>query len=533
MATEQHNVNDIGGIKLPPPNEIAKAVLSAPIKGVVFTELKDLSKQKDIVVKECIDLLAPFYGSSPIKHRSKSNIEHIRKQEENMKDFGLGHTPFNNSDGRINYLYCGRCYRNKPHSSQFHMSVIAAIRCGHETVDGRVGEYIATVELLALYPHCNQCNEDHNQRRNHCMRHSGHHINDIPLDSIIGDTYAPILLKMDTTKPGDEGEHFGKRINNKTNEGVEEWDFDKRYHLILDKVTQETLEFFNIEGTIDDWQKKHNQAMTRFFFWIVNYYNIPQEAITIPTIFEYGTRGTKKAQLVVGVPPFGNLTSAGVHLTLRHPAILSGGHIGSNGGCSNDGNMLHQLFHRDFADVEIDGTYYSVTNNPLLHDCHMPGSIIAPLVDTFGIVVPEDNSDSLGGVAILNIDKGKHVAFDGSFIHAGESYDPSQVSDRRSIWRPRLHVYLYSSHHPSDLDVLDVPLATVVSKQPTFLSRLKTEMIEGGLDMLFNNVHAAIKSCLSNCGENQLVIKLIKHHLNLCNEMIQDFERKKKRNRRT
>ena len=60
MATEQHNVNDIGGIKLPPPNEIAKAVLSAPIKGVVFTELKDLSKQKDIVVKECIDLLAPF-----------------------------------------------------------------------------------------------------------------------------------------------------------------------------------------------------------------------------------------------------------------------------------------------------------------------------------------------------------------------------------------------------------------------------------------------------------------------------------------
>ena len=151
------------------------------------------------------------------------------------------------------------------------------------------------------------------------MRHSGHHINDIPLDSIIGDTYAPILLKMDTTKPGDEGEHFGKRINNETNEGVEEWDFDKRYHLILDKVTQETLEFFNIEGTIDDWQKKHNQAMTRFFFWIVNYYNIPQEAITIPTIFEYGTRGTKKAQLVVGVPPFGNLTSAGVHLTLRHP----------------------------------------------------------------------------------------------------------------------------------------------------------------------------------------------------------------------
>ena len=102
MATEQHNVNDIGGFKLPPPNEIAKAVLSAPIKGVVFTELKDLSKQKDIVVKECIDLLAPFYGSSPIKHRSKSNIEHIRKQEENMKDFGLGHTPFNNSEGKIN-----------------------------------------------------------------------------------------------------------------------------------------------------------------------------------------------------------------------------------------------------------------------------------------------------------------------------------------------------------------------------------------------------------------------------------------------
>ena len=42
--------------------------------------------------------------------------------------------------------------------------------------------------------------------------------------------------------------------------------------------------------------------------------------------------------------------------------------------------------------------------------------------------------------------------------------------------------------------------------------------------MLFNNVHAAIKSCLSNCGENQLVIKLIKRHLNLCNEMIQDFD---------
>jgi hypothetical protein len=153
--------------------------------------------------------------------------------------------------------------------------------------------------------------------------------------------------------------------------------------------------------------------MTRFFFWIVNYYNIPHEAITMPTIFEYGTCGTKKTKLVIGVPPFGNPTSVEVHLTLRHPAILSGGHIGSNGGGSNDGNKLHQLFHRDFADVEIDGKYYSVTNNPHLHDCYMPGSIIAPLVDTFGIVVPDSNSDTLDGVAILNFDKGKHVAFDG------------------------------------------------------------------------------------------------------------------------
>ena len=80
MATEQHNVNDSSGIKLPAPNEIAKAVLSAPIQGVVFPEFKDLSNQKDIIVNQCIDLLEPFFGSCPIKHKRKFNINYIRKE---------------------------------------------------------------------------------------------------------------------------------------------------------------------------------------------------------------------------------------------------------------------------------------------------------------------------------------------------------------------------------------------------------------------------------------------------------------------
>lgn len=75
METEQHNVHDISEIKLPAPNEIATAVLSAPKKGVVFTDLKDLSNQKNIIINECIDLLAPLFGSPGNSASIVSNVE--------------------------------------------------------------------------------------------------------------------------------------------------------------------------------------------------------------------------------------------------------------------------------------------------------------------------------------------------------------------------------------------------------------------------------------------------------------------------
>ena len=90
---------------------------------------------------------------------------------------------------------------------------VVAILAYHPDKDEGGGVIRGGVKVLAIFPHSSQCTCPHSSRRNYIMsRENGGTgwllINDYPVEAIVGQTYNPIIDKLNSIEKG--GQHFGE-----------------------------------------------------------------------------------------------------------------------------------------------------------------------------------------------------------------------------------------------------------------------------------------------------------------------------------
>ena len=486
----------IDKVRLTSSDDVAKAVIPEVMVGDIVVGDKALNKSIRTIVDEIFDTLRE-YGYHPRLYTNKRNVEHIRKNEEGKKDFGLGHVTFDHR--RTNFIYCDKCFRDESHSSIFNMVVIGVIRCGHEVVGEGGGERIkAIVKLSSLFPHCNQCDKPKNERRNYLMDFenpvgNGWHIDSFPLDTIFQDIHSTIIQKLNNTCVVD-GEIHGNKIENITKGGNPGYNYDNRYNIVLREMDIDSMKFYNITGTVDKWIKMIEQCMKRLLLWYANTYNVPNEAFDFPNTI---IAGKKLASLFVGYSSNDYISISESHLYLVGGSLLVGGHKGE---ADDDGGVVHQLCHRDIKSKKIDNQDYTVSKNPHLCGKNKPCSILIPFGDEFGIVI-KGISDP------VKIKKGEHIAIAGDLSHMGETYVCEDVYD----WRPRFHVYIGSDHHDVSLDEFEVDIHEVALTQTVLLPRLNVASQLKALDSISE---ASVKAFAASMeSSNTLLIrkKLLQH----------------------
>jgi hypothetical protein len=167
-ARAELKLEDLACIHLTSEELIAQAisppglVKGRPIAGEVETKHS---------AKDCANALFSIleqYNFHPRLHTSKAPLDKIHKME-GYKSFAKGHSAWD--PRRVNYVYCKLCYDNDPDPEKWRCSVIAIYASGFE---GEGSTRCATAKLLAVYPHCSQCNVPYRQRRNVIMDRENH-----------------------------------------------------------------------------------------------------------------------------------------------------------------------------------------------------------------------------------------------------------------------------------------------------------------------------------------------------------------------
>lgn len=93
----------IDKVRLISADDVTKAVIPEVMVGDIM--VGDIALRNNIrtIVDEIFDTLK-VYGYHPRLYTNKRNVEHIRKNEEGKKDFGLGHVTFDHRP-QTNELY--------------------------------------------------------------------------------------------------------------------------------------------------------------------------------------------------------------------------------------------------------------------------------------------------------------------------------------------------------------------------------------------------------------------------------------------
>ena len=181
----------------------AKAVFPNTITGVLCDDTSHGKKNSQIDCdKQIFDNLT-LYGYHPVLLTNTTNIKQFRKVD---KEFAKGHGGVDYRQ-RTNYIYCGRCMNNCKDKDQFMACVIAAVTYKFEVEPKRV-----VANVVAIYPHPEQCNVKLEHRRNYLMDQqyggAGYVLLDFPVDEIAGNTYSGFVDKLNSIDSN--GIHYGE-----------------------------------------------------------------------------------------------------------------------------------------------------------------------------------------------------------------------------------------------------------------------------------------------------------------------------------
>jgi hypothetical protein len=323
------------------------------------------------------------------------NLEVSSPLSAPWKASNLGNASIPQQAYRQNNIIKFHCQRCKSLSQTF--SLIGVGQCVKDN-DGS-----ASLKMLRVFYHDNDCHDVvRKPPPDYCV---------IPYDydEVIGDTYDSVVTRFKSFKFPDLPP--GKHIDF----GHDDYNFDNRAYEYLPS---------DLYPEVD--KDIHRSAMLRFFYYLVGYLNMAEEAAHM--VIDTKTLTDKYKHRSGRTHP--SIQNAEAHLFLNEIGLLFGGHSMMKEGEIDE--PVHQICHKD---GETHGG--EIASVEQLKGKHKPGSYILPLDDYRQIYVctPELK---------VTAQKGEFIWFHGALPHGGLSYRPSlQGND----WHPAIHGHLDSIHH--------------------------------------------------------------------------------------
>ena len=260
----------------------------------------------------------------------------------------------------------------------------------------------------------------------------------------------------------------GTKIQNDTSRKCNiDYPYDKRYFLRLDKeldgvdVLQQRMDQLNLYNIdTNKFQNRKEASILRTTLWLANVLNVPSEFCDLP---DKDLHTKKTAYLVVGDMPHDNLTSYNPpHLKCHSPSFLFGGHQGDDKTLP----ITNQPYHCDQTSIIMNGSEFSVSNNPHLQDHLRPFSVIIPLEDCRDVVTVTSN-----GLREHRILKGEAFILEGDTTHAGRT-TTAAVDPQKQSYHTSLHLHFCSTKHQLNTDEFEIDIEAVSLYSPQLLPRL-------------------------------------------------------------
>ncbi len=383
------------------------------------------------------------------------------------------------------YLYCGNCtthsqptYNDNNHT--FQCCVVAGFHIQQEVS----GQY--TLRFTELYPHARECTET--KRSNHIRSRirqgapnfgPGFYTFDINFDDVFGDDVLVRIINQIGGLSKDElgqesskhGEGYflsllsslsaictyttyvltrsimfifvssGKKITSGYTNGETP---ELRWYVLLDcniqdAMQQEINQNYGLHTL--EFQESLKKLYARLSIVLANELNIAHELNFEKPEFSHNV-----------IPPnstmslhhhLTNITQR--HLSLQNPSIIFGGYNGQN-----TQEIIHQIPHTDYAPVGgVD-----LTDSDNFQTNFKPASLFLPLVDTRKIIFYKDVNGNIMEHEVV-VHKGQMLVFEGDVVHGGASYNDDHQSQHLQLY-PALHLYLYSTEHPSNMDTFTI-----------------------------------------------------------------------------
>ena len=227
---EEHTMSDneagsLGEGAFPSSEIFATALFGARIYGRAVVEGDDNAKEAQSwadCMGQIVAVMTP-YGYAPTTLTNKRNLQAIRKGAgtadgkgeevaEDLSNFAKGHDPQDRRAGRTAYIYCERCMNDCKSADNFYAEVIAIVKFQWSNEPGQPKRVSA--EVVAVYPHCHECNVLWQRRRNYQMDQQfggpGYLMIDLPIEELVGETYNGFVNQLVGINKG--GEHHGTSL---------------------------------------------------------------------------------------------------------------------------------------------------------------------------------------------------------------------------------------------------------------------------------------------------------------------------------
>jgi len=309
---------------------------------------------------------------------------------------------------------------------------------------------------------------------------------------------------------------IGTKIDNKT-EGYEDYIYDLRYYISLELIhaNEELLNHYNID--IGTWKQEYDKCMIRLKIWFGISVGCINELISVPrlttnrALVEVNSVITNESQQhnedqIVADPVNTDLLP---HLSFTNSSLILAG-------VQNEGQpLMNQIPHYDFGNAIVDGVDVSLSENHLLENMTLPGSIMVCLTAAGRWIMFYGQSKP------LHIPFGYLLYFTGTSSHGG--YTVSSTEEFK--WNECFHCLLTSSLHPSDPSEFNLDPNAIALEAPVMLGRLNEINQLVHLIIATNRESVLLKACtiMSNTEESKKVLAVLEANRNLLELMIDKY----------
>jgi len=508
------------------PGGLADAVFPCRVYG------ETVDKKAADSYSTCLDLInkqLAIYGYSPIKPWMSDNLKMIHKRDNS---FAPGHSRREipkKGETRTHMLYCSSCMRSDGSmENENYAEVVATAQFSTEEVDGGIR---VSAKVLSLYPHCQQCTEPLEHRRNYLMDREngggGYIIVPFPTTELLFQRtqlppeYSDQDLDPNSLSPNDgkewshikgivqhlnevgiDGNHGGTKIDNHTKDFQLEYPFDKRFFIDLDNIDPDDPEvaaMYQIDAA--QYADRHAILKARIALWYANTMNLATEIGNFSDI----KHNQCPAHTIGYYDSHKHGPKYECHLKFDTPTILFGGKEGD--GVPPDDYGYHQPFHKDFCDTDK----FSVSYNPSLSGHGKPGSLMIPL--------SSQGRNILIDGTLRHVQFGQAIFFVGDTPHAGYTSPASLYVNNEC--HPALHTYVVSHHHDVDVNEFELDVNLIGMMQPHLLFMLTPENAMEQCSKLAKRLVDGCTSAQSNPNYDKMKLK------KLLDDLIDKFTRMK------